>query len=101
MNGIIRKTLNYDSFKVLEGGKGIVKSRLEMVKKSIARGHCVNPIIVNEKMEIVDGVYRFEACKQLGLPIQYMVVEVIQAKTPINLNRNWSKDMLDEYKKAR
>lgn len=31
------------------------------------------PIIVNEKYQIIDGQHRFEVCKELGLPVFYII----------------------------
>ena len=39
-------------------------------------GFIKNPIVVNEKMEIIDGQGRFEVCKEKGLPIYYNIVNI-------------------------
>ena len=51
------------------------------------------PILVNNKMEIVDGQNRFLACKDLGLPIHFIVSDTIKIFAAADINRaskNWS-----------
>lgn len=66
-------TEKYGLFKRLDGNRDIVESRKRKIIKSIQKvGYIINPIIVNEKMEIIDGQGRYEACKELGLPIYFV-----------------------------
>jgi uncharacterized protein YutD len=67
-----------------------------MVQKFI-----INPIMVNENLEIIDGQHRFTASKELGLPIYYIVeqggrledVQVLNTNT-----KNWTlSDYIDSY----
>ena len=71
----ILETVNYSLFKKLLGNRLVetdrVKDIIEKIKKN---SFVVAPIQVNEKFEIIDGQHRFEAWKQLGLPIMYYVV---------------------------
>lgn len=71
----IIETMDYDAFKLLSYNRELVLTHVETVKESIKANDLTNlkPIIVNEGMEIIDGQYRFEACRQLGLPIFYVV----------------------------
>lgn len=65
-----------------------------MIKESIIEnGWIRNPIVVNEKFEIIDGQGRFEALRELGLPIEYVVAPGADVRTCAALNvrqRNWS-----------
>lgn len=68
------KTSDYDIFKKLSGNREILNQRKLLIISSIKeRGWIRNPIIVNEKMEIIDGQGRFEALKELGMPIEYVI----------------------------
>ena len=64
-----------------------------MIIESInARGWIRNPIVVNENMEIIDGQGRFEALKELGLPVEYVVSDGATITDCIALNvkqANW------------
>jgi hypothetical protein len=55
------------------------------------------PIIVNESMVIIDGQHRFEACKQLGLPIYYEISNIDMNKAMISLNMNQQIWRLQDY----
>jgi hypothetical protein len=59
------------------------------------------PIIVNENFHIIDGQHRFEACKQLNLPVYYIIVEGYKLKHVHKLNaigKKWSfNDYLEGY----
>jgi len=61
------------------------------------------PILVNRNMEIVDGQNRFLACKDLGLPIHFIVSEGIKIFAAADINRaskNWSaSDYAEHYAK--
>lgn len=74
----IRKTSDYDYFKILDGNRAVLDRRKDKIKKSIIDiGFLMNPIIVNEKHEIIDGQGRFFALKELNLPIYFTVVDGI------------------------
>lgn len=63
----IKRTNNYDMFKRLEGNRFVDPKKVNKLKKSINEvGYISNPIIVNEKMEVIDGQHRLEALKELG-----------------------------------
>lgn len=92
----VYETTNYDQFVFLDTNREIDKSRLKVVTQSIAEhGYIGSPIEVNEKMEIIDGQARTMACKDLGVPIPYVVVPGLGVQQCMILNRatrNW-KDM--------
>lgn len=74
----IRKTNDYDKFKLLEGNREVLDRRKDKIKKSIADiGYIMNPIIVNEKHEIIDGQGRFLALKEMDMPVYFIVVNGI------------------------
>lgn len=64
---------NYDCFRRLPDNRDVVSARINKLIASIKDRYVINPIIVNEKMEIIDGQGRFEACKALGKPIHYII----------------------------
>jgi hypothetical protein len=73
----IEYTKDYEVFKTMEGNRQIseihVKNLISFIKnKNLLR---VNPILVNEKFEVVDGQHRLEAAKELGIPIFYILEE--------------------------
>ena len=66
-------TNDYSSFLRLEGNRSINKCNLKRIKKSMMTQQLISPIIVNEKMEIIDGQHRFVAQKELDLPVYYIL----------------------------
>ena len=99
---VVYKTTNYELFATMVGNRSTEPARVEKIRKSIkTNGWIPNPIIVNEKMEIIDGQGRFEALKSLSLPIEYLVVEGIGLKECIvfnNAQTNWTQaDYIRSY----
>lgn len=85
--GNVFMTDDLSIFKTLEGNRSIEKAREKKICDSIQKNgyiHC--PIIVNEKMEVIDGQGRLEALKKLGLPAEYIVFEGMTIKDCIALN---------------
>lgn len=95
-------TYDYDSFKKLQGNRDVFDERKKLIKASIEeRGWIRNPIVVNKHMEIIDGQGRFEALRELSMPIEYVIAEDADINDCIALNlkqKNWtSKDFVDCY----
>lgn len=100
--GYVYSTTNYEMFKKLEGNREVFEQRKKVIMESIREnGWIRNPIVINEKMEIIDGQGRYEALKELKLPIEYVIAEGADIATCIALNvkqKNWnSKDYIDCY----
>jgi hypothetical protein len=95
-------TTDYFSFKKLNGNREVMESRKKLLMESIVeRGWIRNPIVVNEKMEIIDGQGRFEALKELRLPVEYVFATGATIQDCINLNvkqKNWTNaDYISSY----
>ena len=93
INKKILQTFNYSQFKKIKGNREINDRHVNALIKSIEeKGLIINPAIVNEKMEIVEGQHRLAACEILNLPFYYYVVQGsgINEVTILNQNRkNW------------
>lgn len=91
--GQVFSSRDYDSFLKLDGNRSVLEPRKNSIKESIIEhGWIRNPIVVNEKMEIIDGQGRFEALQELGMPIQYVISEGATIDDCIALNlkqKNW------------
>ena len=84
-------TVNYAQFKRLEGNR-TPKSSKVIVESIKDIGYIDNPILVNEKMEVIDGQNRLDALRQLQMPVYYHIVEGIGADEAVRLNigrTNW------------
>lgn len=69
------RTKEYHLFSHLEGNRSINKQHVNRLIESMQEQYLVSPIIVNNKYEIIDGQHRFEAVKELGLPLLYIMVK--------------------------
>lgn len=102
----IYTTKDYTQFSFLEGNRAIHDARVNKIIGSIRKiGWITNPVIVNEKMEIIDGQGRFVALKKLNMPIEYIIHpgagidECIEMN--INMN-NWNVgDYVESYAKQK
>jgi len=84
-------TKNYDIFKRLLGNRDTtsVKRIIDSIKKI---GYVDNPLIVNERLEIIDGQNRLEAFRILDLPAPFHIVYGIgiDEARQLNIGRgNW------------
>ena len=98
----IKSTMNYSIFKKLEGNRPVVNRRVNKIIASIQNvGYITSPLIVNEKMEVIDGQGRLEALEQLKMPVEYIIHPGIGINECIamNINQgNWSlKDYIESY----
>lgn len=70
----IQTTSDYSIFKHVGFNREKNKNHIESLKKIITKENLLHlhPILVNNKMEVVDGQHRLEAAKELGLEIFYI-----------------------------
>lgn len=84
---------DYSVFKRLDDNRELYEKRVMKLVASFKEVVINTPVIVNEKMEIIDGQGRFEARKRLGLPITYHIESGLGKDDCIRLNRyntNWT-----------
>ena len=82
-------TKNYDIFKRLVGNRDIPESRISKIVASIQEiGWIHNPIVVNEKMEVIDGQGRLTALQRLNMPVEYIIAEGAGSQECIYMNMN-------------
>lgn len=84
---VVFRTDDYSFFKELPGNRDILDGRIAKIEKSIKEnGYIFNPIIINNRREIIDGQGRKKALERLGLPIDYIIVDGLGVKDCIALN---------------
>jgi len=98
----VKYTTNLDMFKLMENNRPVNMSRVKKIYESMSNeGLLVNPIVVNKKMEIIDGQHRYHASKMSGKGIYYLQVNNYGEKEVIRSNTNsssWSRrDFLEFY----
>ena len=95
----IRKTNNYAMFKNILGNRDLRGTNYNKLIKSMKEKQLIIPILCNDKLEIIDGQHRYEACKELQYPLYYYVVdgyEIEDVKRANLVSCNW---VVDDYLK--
>lgn len=88
----ILETTDYDIFNTLLGNRD-KKSESKIIDSIQRVGYVISPLIVNEKMEIIDGQNRLAALKALDMPVHYIVQPGlgIEACRQLNIGQtNWT-----------
>lgn len=90
----VHVTKDYSKFKFNSKNREINPAHLDNLKESIEENNLLEgqPILVNEKFEIIDGQHRFFAAKELDLPVYYIKKDGLTIDDAITLNintRNW------------
>ena len=85
----VYRTSKYDTFRHLQGNRTTDEARVRKIMKSIQDvGYISNPIVVNERMEVVDGQGRLEALRRLGMPVEYIIATGANIKGCQAMNNN-------------
>jgi hypothetical protein len=98
----VYKTNDLSIFKTIEGNRPPNPQHIKRLSESIKQnGFLCNPILVNEKMEVIDGQHRLLASKETKTSIYYIVLDGYNLNEvhTLNLNqKNWAKkDFMDGY----
>lgn len=97
----VYQTTDYDTIKTMSGNRRINQPNFRRLKASHEKRHLFSPILINEKMQIIDGQHRFMCCQELGLPVFYIIVPGYGLEEVQTLNTNtanWTKmDYLKSY----
>lgn len=98
---MVYKTHNYDLFKIMDDNRDLNLLHVKRLVQSFQEQHLVCPIIVNEKMQVIDGQHRLRASRETGLPVYYIVLPGYGIKQVQVLNtnqKNWNRmDFLQMY----
>lgn len=98
-------TTEYTRFKRIVGNRPLRKAHVRNLVTAISKDATTiryNPILVNDKMEVIDGEHRLAAIKQLGMPVYYIQEPDLTLENVINLNsgtKAWTPtDFAESYK---
>lgn len=86
---------DYDQFKIIDGNRGLNTLHFNRLKESMRAKYLVSPIIVNQKFQVIDGQHRLLACKELKLPVRYVVCDGYDLEDVHRYNmtsKNWTLD---------
>lgn len=92
---MIHGSSDYDKFAFIEGNRPVNQAHVKNLETSIlAENHLYeNPIIVNPRLQIIDGQHRFMVAKNNKLCIYFIVSETMDIESTRLMNyyqRNWS-----------
>lgn len=97
----VNVTHNYEMFNLMFDNRELSELHLKRLKESFKQHYLVSPIIVNEKMQVIDGQHRLSAARELKLPVYYIIIKNygIEEVAILNNNqKNWTKmDYLNMY----
>lgn len=95
MDNTTQATTNYGIFNLMADNREPNRGHVEILKQAFSdTGNLtrVQPIIVNDHYQIIDGQHRFIACKELGLPVHFTMIAglgINEARSMNILQRNW------------
>lgn len=97
----VYKTNDYGLFKIMGENRDTNFLHVKRLVESFNERYLISPIIVNEKMEVIDGQHRLAAAMETRKPIYYIVIPGygIREVQILNTNqKNWNKvDFLKLY----
>ena len=93
----ILMTKDYSRFSFLKENRQIRPSHVRNLSKSLSDKQIGIPIVVDSNYKIYEGQHRFEACKKLGLPVYFMIIEDLDIKDVQKLNENMAKWSPNDY----
>lgn len=98
---IVRLTSDYNMFKHIAGNRELVETNIQSIANQLRIRGQQQPIIINERNEVIDGQHRLEACKRLKMPIQYIKRPGANLEDVISTNivgKKWtSKDYINRF----
>lgn len=98
VRNVVQSSTDYDQFQFIDANRELARGHIETLKNAFEEvGNLtrVQPILVNDQYQIIDGQHRFIACKELGLPIYFTMVDglgVREARSMNILHKNWDSD---------
>lgn len=99
----IVKTTDYSSFKLILSNREVDANHVRKLVKSITRKNLlfIRPLIVNDKMQLIDGQHRLAAAKEIKAEVYYLKVEGLTKADIAVLNtaqKNWTgSDFINFY----
>lgn len=93
----VHTTTDYFLFKPIGGNRNKNLFHINRLKKSMAENYLFTVIIVNEKLEIIDGQHRFDVIQELGLPLHYIICKGYGLNEVHILNANSKNWTMDDY----
>lgn len=94
----IQETYDYDQFDIGDFNRNIKTTNLKKIEKSVKEnGWLQHPVIVNEKMQVIDGQHRLYFAKNNRLPVYYVVIPGLTVNDCVTMNNTRTGWGLEDY----
>ena len=93
-------TRDYSRFKNLTGNRLLDEAKIKRITKDILSGHDMLrfcPIIVDKKMQVIDGQHRLWVARKLKSNIWYVIADEMAIQDVAKMNSNTSKWKLRDF----
>jgi uncharacterized protein YktA (UPF0223 family) len=96
---VIKKTTNYSDFKTVTGNRLLNKKHYKTLLQAINERNllALNPIIVNNNMEVIDGQHRLQVAKTLNIPIYYVKGNGLNYQDVVMFNNTMRSWTMEDY----
>ncbi len=85
-NTQVRYTTEYNKFQIMEDNRKVDDRHVAELIVNIRKRGQLQPILVNEKWEVLDGQSRLKACRLLEIPVMYLLSYKTTIKDVILIN---------------
>lgn len=99
----MHSTTNYGMFRTITGNRQVDPNHVARLVQAIEKKNLLSefPMLVNDKMEVIDGQNRLLAASALNVPIHYQIVKGLDLTHVMDINtasKSWSLlDFVNSY----
>lgn len=96
-------TTDYKKFKFLMGNRRLDKNHVQRLGESMAKHPDLfqyRPVLVNKNFELIDGQHRYQAAKQLKIPVWYEIAPDLSTDEAQIINQNQNNWKLIDYARS-
>lgn len=98
----MQTTKNYGKFKTIDGNRDVKPNHVNNLANAIEKKNLLKvfPVIVNERMEVIDGQHRLLAAAKLGVKVPYEVIDGLRIEDVMSINSSSKGWGVADYVKA-
>lgn len=98
---IVRETTDYNQFRLIVGNREVKEQNVKSIVNQIAQRGQTIPILVNERLQVIDGQHRLEACRRLNIPVKFIIDKKANLDDVVSTNivgQKWNfEDFVNRY----
>jgi len=69
----VQSTTDWGRFKIMQGNRELHEGNIQAIMNQISAHGQRQPIVINERNEVIDGQHRLVACKRLNTPVKFII----------------------------